>query len=44
MTRDDIEVTVPNGVIGNGKVVNESGGHDIEYVFEWTCNALTNPI
>ena len=26
LTRDDIEVTIPNGVIGNGKVVNESGG------------------
>jgi MscS family membrane protein len=26
LTRDDIEVTVPNAVIGNTKVVNESGG------------------
>ncbi len=26
ITRDDIEVTIPNGVIGNAKVVNESGG------------------
>ena len=26
MTRDDIEITVPNGVIGNEKVINESGG------------------
>lgn len=26
LTRDDIEVTIPNGVIGNEKVVNESGG------------------
>jgi len=26
MTRDDIEITVPNGVIGNQKVVNENGG------------------
>ncbi|NIL99540.1 MAG: mechanosensitive ion channel [Acidobacteria bacterium] len=26
LTRDDIEVTVPNGVIANAKVVNESGG------------------
>lgn len=26
LTRDDIEITVPNGVIGNAKVVNESGG------------------
>jgi small-conductance mechanosensitive channel len=26
LTRDDIEVTVPNAVIANGKIVNESGG------------------
>lgn len=26
LTRDDIEVTVPNGIMGNAKVVNESGG------------------
>jgi MscS family membrane protein len=26
VTRDDIEVTVPNAVIANGKIVNESGG------------------
>ena len=26
LTRDDIEIAVPNGVIGNGMVVNESGG------------------
>lgn len=26
LTRDDVEVTVPNGVIGNAKIVNESGG------------------
>jgi MscS family membrane protein len=26
LTRDDVEVTVPNGVIANAKVVNESGG------------------
>jgi len=26
MTRDDIEITIPNGVIGNQKVINESGG------------------
>lgn len=26
LTNDDIEVTIPNGVIGNAKVVNESGG------------------
>jgi len=26
MTRDDIEITVPNGIIGNSKIVNEAGG------------------
>jgi MscS family membrane protein len=28
LTRDDIEVTVPNAVIANGKIVNETGGPD----------------
>lgn len=26
LTRDDIEITVPNAVIGNAKIINESGG------------------
>ena len=26
LTRDDIEVTIPNGVIGNAKIINDSGG------------------
>lgn len=26
MTRDDIEITIPNGVIAGAKIVNESGG------------------
>jgi small-conductance mechanosensitive channel len=26
LTRDDIEVTIPNGVIANAKIINESGG------------------
>lgn len=26
LTRDDIEITIPNGVIGNTKIVNEAGG------------------
>ena len=26
ITRDDIEVTIPNGLIGNQKIVNENGG------------------
>lgn len=27
ITQDDVEITVPNNVIGNTKIVNESGGH-----------------
>lgn len=26
LTRDDLEITIPNGVIANAKIVNESGG------------------
>ncbi len=26
LTRDDIEITIPNGLIANAKIVNESGG------------------
>lgn len=26
LTRDDVEVTIPNALIANGKIVNESGG------------------
>jgi small-conductance mechanosensitive channel len=26
LTRDDVEVTIPNAVMGNAKIVNESGG------------------
>jgi len=26
MTRDDIEITIPNSVIANSKIVNQSGG------------------
>ena len=26
LTRDDVEVTIPNSVMGNSKIVNESGG------------------
>jgi small-conductance mechanosensitive channel len=25
-TRDDVEITIPNGIIGNGKIINEAGG------------------
>lgn len=27
LTRDDVEITVPNGLIGNSKIVNETGGN-----------------
>ena len=27
LTRDDIEVTVPNSIIGNSTIINQSGGH-----------------
>jgi MscS family membrane protein len=27
LTRDDVEVTIPNAVMGNTKILNESGGH-----------------
>ena len=26
LTRDDVEITIPNGVIGNAKIINEAGG------------------
>ncbi|MDX1380564.1 MAG: mechanosensitive ion channel family protein [Xanthomonadales bacterium] len=26
LTRDDVEITIPNAVIGNAKIINESGG------------------
>ena len=33
MTRDDIEITIPNAVIANSKIINESGGpHEMERV------------
>jgi small-conductance mechanosensitive channel len=30
VTRDDVEIIVPNGVIANAKIVNESGGPDVK--------------
>ena len=30
-TRDDIEITIPNAVMGGAKIVNESGGPDPRY-------------
>ena len=26
LTRDDVEITIPNGVLGNSKIINEAGG------------------
>lgn len=31
MTRDDIEITVPNAVIANAKIINESGGPSVKH-------------
>ncbi len=31
MTRDDIEVTVPNAIMGNTKIINESGGPEEKF-------------
>lgn len=30
LTRDDLEVNIPNAIIANGKIVNESAGRDIK--------------
>ncbi len=37
LTRDDIEITIPNNIIGNTKVVNESGGR-------WVKNRVRIPV
>ena len=34
MTRDDIEITIPNSVIANSKIVNESGKADFQEKIE----------
>ncbi len=31
LTRDDIEITVPNGIIGNSTIVNEAGGPSVPH-------------
>jgi MscS family membrane protein len=31
LTRDDVEITVPNSIMGNTKVTNESGGTDTRF-------------
>ena len=30
LTRDDIEITIPNAVIGNSKIINEAGGPHVK--------------
>ncbi len=37
LTRDDVEVTIPNSVIANAKIVNESGG-------PWEKNRIRVPV
>jgi small-conductance mechanosensitive channel len=31
MTRDDVEISIPNGVMGSAKITNESGGGNTQY-------------
>ena len=31
LTRDDVEITVPNSVMGNAKITNEAGGPDVKH-------------
>ncbi|TDJ41760.1 MAG: mechanosensitive ion channel family protein [Gammaproteobacteria bacterium] len=31
LTRDDVEISIPNGVMGSAKIVNESGGASTRY-------------
>lgn len=31
LTRDDVEITIPNSIIGNTKIINESGGPHKKY-------------
>jgi small-conductance mechanosensitive channel len=31
LTRDDVEITVPNSIIGNGKIINEAGGNSVKH-------------
>ena len=31
LTRDDVEITIPNAAIGNSKIINESGGPYVKY-------------
>jgi small-conductance mechanosensitive channel len=31
LTRDDVQITIPNAVMGNAKITNESGGPSVKY-------------
>ena len=31
LTRDDVEISIPNAVMGNAKITNESGGPAVEH-------------
>ena len=31
LTRDDVEITVPNSIMGNAKILNETGGPSEKY-------------
>lgn len=33
LTRDDVEITIPNSVMGNSKIQNQSGGHHVKFRF-----------
>lgn len=39
LTRDDIEVTIPNGLIGNSKIINESSGPNEKHRVRVQVNA-----
>lgn len=31
LTRDDVEITIPNSIMGNSKIINESGGPHLKF-------------
>lgn len=31
LTRDDVEITVPNSIVGNSKIINQSGGPHVKF-------------
>jgi MscS family membrane protein len=52
LTRDDVEVILPNGLIGNSKIVNESGGPhqkmrirlDVQCAYDADLNEVENEL